>query len=154
MIAKFRSLFVFLTSLAILILGLWFMATAVLDLNAASGLKRNGLQSVATVTQKWIVAGESRSKSHRIRYFFNAGEGEVTFDRAVPIPLHRVVNSGSTFQVTYNPEKPDLHEIFSGQLSGAARSQFFGGSFFIGFAAFVFLLGGGRDIFRRKRQDV
>jgi len=135
-------------------LGIGLGITAIGQLNEASGLQRNSVQAVATVSQKWIVAGESRDQSHRVRYTFELDGENLTFERPVPVALHRVVNTGSKFEVTVSPENPDLHEIFPGQLSGTARSKLIAGLLIVGFGILVFIFGGGLDLFKRKERDV
>ncbi len=151
---KIRSLIITLISAATIVLGGWLAVTAVLQLNEASGLQRNGVTAQATVTQKWIVAGESRNNSHKIRYSFSTGAQQVTFERPVPVPLHRVVNNGSVLEVTFSPDNPALHEIFPGQLSGAAQSKLTGGLIICGIGLFLFFISGALSLFRRKKTDV
>ncbi len=138
----------------ILATGIWLSVTAISQLNDASILQRTGVETTGTVSQKWIVAGESKDTSHRIRYTFQLDNENHTFERSVPVALHRVVHSGSTFQVTVSPDNPDLHEIFPGQLAGTARSQFIAGLVVCAVSLIVFLLGGGMGFFRRKEPDV
>ncbi len=151
---KIRSLIIALISAATTGLGGWLALTAVLELNEASTLQRDGTLAQATISQKWIVAGESRNKSHLIRYVFNTGEEDVAFERPVPVPLHRVVNDGSVLEVRFTPGRPELHEVFPGQLSGAARSKLIGGLIICGVGLFVFLMGGVLSLFKRKESDV
>ncbi len=151
---KISSLITALISIGVAALGGWLALTAVLELNDASSLQRDGTIAQARISQKWIVAGESRNKSHLIRYTFNTGDEDVTFERPVPVPLHRVVNEGSVLEVTFNGERPELHEIFPGQLSGAARSKLIGGLIIFATGFFVFVVGGALSLFRRKKDDV
>lgn len=140
----------------IIALGVGLAVTAVQQLNEAAGLQRNGVRAMATVSQKWIVAGESKDKSHLIRYAFQLNDRDLTFERAVPVALHRVVYSGSTFEVNVDTDNPDLHEIFPGQLAGTARSKLTAGLFIAGVGILLFLFLGGLDMFKRKpkRRDV
>lgn len=149
-----RPYSVIIAAILIVALGIGLGIAAIGQLNEASGLQRNSVQAIATVSQKWIVAGESRDQSHRVRYTFTLNGEDLTFERPVPVALHRVVNSGSKFEVTVSPENPNLHEIFPGQLSGTARSKLIAGLLIAGFGILVFLFGGGLDLFKRKERDV
>ena len=151
---KIRPLLAPIISGLILASGIWLCLTAVSQLNDSFTLQNKGIQTVGTVSQKWIVAGESKDTSHRIRYTFPIEDQNHTFERSVPVALHRVVHSGSTFQVTVNPEDPDLHEIFPGQLAGTARAQLYAGLVISGLGVATFFMLGGLALFRRKEPDV
>ena len=138
----------------ILAAGIWLCLGAVSQLNDYYVLQSNGIQTVGTVSQKWIVAGESKDTSHRIRYTFLIEDQSHTFERSVPIALHRVVHSGSTFQVRVYPENPDLHEIFPGQLAGTARAQLYAGLVICAAGVGTFFMLGGLALFRRQKPDV
>ena len=138
-----------MTSL-IVALGVGLGISAIGELNEASRLQKNNVQSRATVSQKWIIPGESRDESHRVRYNFPLDDQKFTFERSVPVALHRVLNTGSQFEVIVSPENPDLHEIFPGQLSGLARSKLAAGLIILGFGLVLFLLVGGLSVFKRK----
>ncbi|MFG5382189.1 DUF3592 domain-containing protein [Yoonia sp. R2-816] len=138
----------------VLTTGIWLSATAISQLNDASILQRTGVETTGTVSQKWIVAGESKDTSHRIRYTFQLNDQNHTFERSVPIALHRVVHSGSNFRVTVSPQDPDLHEIFPGQLAGTAQSQLIAGLIIGAIGVAIFFLGGGMGFFRREEPDV
>lgn len=133
--------------------GLWFAGTAVLQLREAAALQTNNIQTLATVSQKWILPDERANTSHRVRYSFAIENEDFFFERAVPPALFRVVESGSNFEVTASAENPELHEIYPGQLSGRARAQLVGGLLISGFGLVVFLLGGGMRLFQRKTAD-
>ncbi|MEJ6401713.1 DUF3592 domain-containing protein [Yoonia sp. 2307UL14-13] len=151
---RLRVTLVILASVLVTALGIWLAITATQQLNQAAALQLDSQQAVATVSQKWIVAGESRDNSHRIRYSFLLDGKELVFERAVPVALHRVVHSGSPFQVTFSPSDPDLHEIFPGQIAGTARSKLTSGLMICGIGLLIFVVGGGGRIFRRRTENV
>ena len=142
-------IFTILASL-IMALGVGLGISAIGELNEASRLQKDNVQSRATVSQKWIIPGESRGESHRVRYNFPLDDQKLTFERSVPVALHRVLNTGSQFEVIVSPENPDLHEIFPGQLSGLARSKLTAGLIIFGVGLVLFLLFGGLSMFKRK----
>ena len=149
-----RILAVSIFSVVIVALGIWLSINAIQQLNDAAALQREGQRTVATVSQKWIVATESRTNSHRIRYTFAFNDRDLTFERAVPVALHRVVHPGSPFQVMFSPTNPDLHEIFPGQIAGTARSKLTSGLIICGFGLLLFVVGGGSRLFRSSEAHV
>lgn len=144
-----RAVYLFV-ALATIGLGSWLTFSSYQQLLEASGLRQDGVQSLATVSQKWIVPGESPNDSHHIRYSFALNEEGFTFERSVPVPLYRVVERGSTFNVTVSEENPSLHEIYPGQLASIAQNRLTGGIVLILIGLVVFLLNGGAAMFRRR----
>ncbi|PUB19298.1 hypothetical protein [Yoonia sediminilitoris] len=144
-----RALYL-IVSLAAAGMGTWLAYTSYQQLVEAAQLRETGVRTISTVSQKWIVPGESPDDSHRIRYDFVLNDQDYTFERSVPVPLYRVVESGSTFEVTVSEESPDLHEIYPGQLAGRAQNRLTGGIILLLIGIAVFLIKGGASIFRRN----
>jgi len=146
-----RAIIILVATLATITFGVFLVVTSISELRETAELSRDGVPADVTVSQKWIVLGETINNSHRIRYSFDL-EGETyTFDRPVPVVVHRVLSPGSVFGVTVLPRNPDLHEIYSGQLASVARSKLVAGLIVTGIGALLFMLGGGTDLLRRKK---
>ena len=90
-----------MTSL-IMALGVGLGISAIGELNEASRLQKNNVQSRATVSQKWIIPGESRDESHRVRYNFPLDDQKFTFERSVPVALHPVSYTHLTLPTIYS----------------------------------------------------
>lgn len=148
-----RAIIILVATLLTTSFGVYLTVSATLELRETAELSRDGVPADVTVSQKWIVLGETVNNSHRIRYSFELDGVSYTFDRPVPVIVHRVLSPGSAFGVTVLPRDPDLHEIFPGQLASVARSKLIAGLIVAGVGALLFILGGGIELFRRKQAE-
>jgi hypothetical protein len=130
-------------------LGLGLMVGSIVQFAAAANLAENGIETAATVIDRWTRDGDD-DVDYTLRYQFTHDGTAHIETRNVPAEVFDAHPINTTFVLRIKTDDPSVHEVFAGELAAKARNTLLGGLFFFAFGALFFWLTARRAMAKRR----
>ncbi|MEL6958286.1 MAG: DUF3592 domain-containing protein [Pseudomonadota bacterium] len=136
---------------AIVLLGIVFLMTSVVQVFNVRALAAHGITIQANITHTRVYEGD-RGTSYHLQYEFTLDGTSYTYDRTVPEDVFETFSAVQTFELDVVPDRPRIHDIYEGQTRAEIGGFFAVSVLTILFGLWIAFRGGTLHRLRTKRE--